>query len=136
MPTLHVKNNRPDLDEPLSHAFNGVIRNRATDDAETKALLEEMDEIGLDPANAKPGRSIVVSMYCKTVDDAVKFTQLYNTGRVQYILESILNRLILTIEPHNKEKLDSRVSLEEEDVITLEEFTGIEGNSFETFSTD
>ena len=136
MPEVHVNNNRPDLDGPLSRTFNDVIENRASDDSEIEALLEEMSGLGFNPVNASPGHSIVILMYCKTVDDAVRFTQHFNSGRVQYILESILNRLLLKIEPHNTETLDSCVSLDEEDIVALEKFTGIEGISLKILSTD
>src|SRR6218665_1990228 len=136
MTAVHVNNNRSNLDGPLSRAFNDLMRTRTTDDAEIKNLLAEMNGLSFNPVNSEPDKSIVIFVYCKTVDDAVKFTQHFNSGRVQYLLESILNRLLLTIEPHNTETLDSCVSLDEEDIVALEKFTGIEGISLKILSTD
>src|SRR6218665_1129745 len=135
MTAVHVNNNRSNLDGPLSRAFNDLMRTRTTDDAEIKNLLAEMNGLSFNPVNSKPDKSIVIFVYCKTADDAVKFTQHFNSGRVQYLLESILNRLLLTIEPHNTEKLGSRVSLDDEDVTALEKITGVEGNSLNILST-
>lgn len=128
MPAVHINNSRPDLDGPLSRAFNDVIRNKTTDDKNIRKLLTELNELGLNLVTAVPGESIVIFVYCKTVQSAVKFTRLFNSGRLQHILESSLNRLLLTIEPHNTKELESRISLEDEEVATLEDFTGIEGN--------
>lgn len=127
MATLHINNNRCDLDASLSLAFNGVITNRTNDDGEIRDLLAEINRLGLNPVIAQPGQSIVIFMYCKTVFSAVKFMIDFNSGRLQYLLESIFNRLLLTIDPHHTEELHSRISLEDEEIVTLEEFTGIEG---------
>src|SRR6218665_61371 len=101
MITVYINNNRHDLYGPLSHAFNGVIRNRATDDAEIEALLDEMTGLGLNLVNAVPEQSIVIFIYCQTIDSADNFVDLFNSGRLEHMLDSILNRLLLTIEPHN-----------------------------------
>lgn len=130
MPALRINNNRPDLDAPLCLAFNNVIQNSGTGDAEIKDLLATMNELGLNVVKAKPGQSIVLFIYCKTVDSAVDFTQMINSGRLEYYLEIIFNRLLATIiEPNTTAELKSRISLEDAEIFTLEEFTGIEGNS-------
>lgn len=128
MVTVHISNNRPDLAEPLSLAFNGVIRKRNTDDAEIQVLVGDMNGLGLNPVKAIPGQGIIVFIYCKTVHNAVNFTHFFNNKRLQHILENIFNRLLLTIEPNNTNELNSLIYLEDEEVTTLENFTGIKGD--------
>lgn len=134
MTEVHVNSDRPDLDGPLSLAFNRIIRNRKSDDAEINDMLEEIKRLGLDLVNAKPGQSIVIFIYCNTVENAVKFTQLFNSGFLKFVLKSIFNRLILTIEPYQTAELDLGISLEYEDISTVEKFTGIECNILKYFN--
>jgi len=128
MPAVHVNNNNLSyLDGALSNTFNDTLRKSSEGDVESKELLTEINGIGLNLVKAIPGQSIIIFVYCKTVQNAEKFMQLFNSGRLRHMLERILNRLLLTTEPCNKEKLESRISLEDEEVNTLAEFTGIEG---------
>lgn len=123
------------MDGPLSFAFNDLIRNKITSDADINNLLAEVNGFNLDLVTTIPGQSIVIFIYCKTVQNAVKFTQIFNSGHLQYLLHDILSRLLLTIEPGNTKELDSRISLEDEEIICLQEFTGIEGNSLNILVT-
>lgn len=123
------------MDGPLSFAFNDLIRNKIASDADINNLLAEVNGFNLDLVTTIPGQSIVIFIYCKTVQNAVKFTQIFNSGHLQYLLHDILSRLLLTIEPGNTKELDSRISLEDEEIICLQEFTGIEGNSLNILVT-
>src|SRR6218665_1877751 len=128
MPAVHVNNNSLSyLDGALSNTFNDTLRKSSEGDVESKELLTEINGIGLNLVKAIPGQSIIIFVYCKTVQNAAKFMQLFNSGRLRHMLERILNRLLLTIEPCSKENLESRISLEDEEINTLAEFTGIEG---------
>lgn len=128
MPAVHVKNNRKDLDGPLCLAFNDVVSNKKNGDAIIRELLAEMSGLGLSPAKANPGQSIVIFVYCKTGLNVAIFIKLFNSGRLQFILEGIFNQLLLAIEPHNTEKLVSRIRLEDEDVAALEGYLDFTGN--------
>lgn len=82
---------------------------------------------GLTIVGASPGHSIVILVYCKTIDNMITFTQLFNSGELQSFLEDILNRLLTRIEPKRIEKLETRLSLDDEEIIAIEEITDIEG---------
>lgn len=127
MLAVHVNNGRPDYDEPLSRKLNDIIKSTITDGIDTRDSLADMNRLGVESVAAVSGESIVIFVYCKTPQNAVAFMKLFKSGRFQYIFGCILNRLLLTIEPRDVERLDSRFSLEDDDIICLEDFTGIEG---------
>lgn len=119
MPVVHVNTTRPDLDADLSDAFNnGVI-------AEPQ-LFSELVEIQLHPITSRPGHSIEIFIYCQNEQHMETFIEVFISGQLETHLCNILNRLLLKIKP-NAERLEITISIDIEEVLAIEEYTGIEG---------
>lgn len=151
---VHVNTTRPELEEGLSESLNTSLINQPMSETAVKEIQmnefldetaakeiqmnESLDETaakeiliphlnGLTIVGAIPGHSIVIFLYCKTTDNMVTFTQLFNSGELKTKLENILNRLLARIEPKSTERLEARLRLDDEDILEIEEITGIEG---------
>lgn len=120
--------------------MNAALMRKSIDETAAKEIqtIEAMDETavkdiqiphinGLRVVGATPGHSIVILVYCKTTDNLVTFTQVFNSGELQTKLENILNRLFARIEPKSTEILKSSIRLDDEDILEIEDITGIEG---------
>lgn len=137
---VHLNTTRPDLDEPISESINTAVMNESMDETAAMEIEinESMDETvakeihlpqlnGIRIVGATPGHSIVVLIYCKTIDNMVTFTRLFNSGELHTKLEKLLNHMFTRIEPKSTERLKSSIRLDNEDILEIEEITGIEG---------
>ena len=123
---VHISTTRSDLDEPLSESINTALMNESMDETVPKQIkIPHMN--GLRIAGATPGSSIVVLVYCKTIDNVVTFTQLFSSGEMQTRLEDFLNRLLAQLQLNRAKGLRSSIRLNKEDILKIEEITGIQG---------
>src|SRR6218665_3303397 len=121
---VHVNTTRPDLDKHIAESINVTLVNESMDETAVKEI--QMPN-GLHIVGSTYGRSIVIFIYCKTIDNVVTFTQVFNSGELQAKLEDILNRLFARIEPKSTQRLKSSIRLDDADILEIEEITGIEG---------
>lgn len=123
---VHISTTLSALDEPLSESISTALMNESMDETAPKEIqIPHMN--GLRIAGATPGNSIVVLVYCKTIDNVVTFTQLFNSGEMQTRLEDFLNRLLAQLKPIGAKILRPRIRLNKEDILKIEEITGIQG---------
>lgn len=123
---VHISTTLSALDEPLSESISTALMNESMDETVPKEIqIPHMN--GLRIAGSTPGNSIVVLVYCKTIDNVVTFTQLFNSGEMQTRLEDFLNRLLAQLKPIGAKILRPRIILNKEDILKIEEITGIQG---------
>lgn len=137
---VHVNTTRPDLDDQMARSINAALMKKSIYETkvnriQTFELMAEeiVREIlrpyrnGLRIVGAKPGHSIVILVYCKTTDNVMTFARLFNSGELQTKLEDLINRTFARIEPNSTERLKLNIRLDNEDILEIEEITGIEG---------
>jgi len=76
---VHVNTNHPVLDTPLSQSLNENIVKECA--AATKGnVFEKLNGINCHLISSKPGKSIVIFLYCKTTDDMAMFVKASTQG--------------------------------------------------------
>lgn len=137
---VHVNTTRPDSDEEISELLNATLMKESMAETRVKeiqlneGIVETADKQiiipqlnGLTIVGATPGHSIIILVYCKTTEKMITFTQLFNSRELHTFLENMLNRLYALIKPRRTDRLETHVRLDEEEILAIEEATGIEG---------
>lgn len=123
-----MNTNHPELDNPLSILLNETkVKEYAADSASKGAVLEELNGMRSFLLSSKPGKSIEIFLYCKTTDDMELLMKAFNSGRLKSIIERILYRLMFSLPNKPQESLEVALRLDDEEVLLIEEFTGIDG---------
>ena len=128
MIAVHAKTTQPEKDAVLSDSINKTILDESkVDPSSEEKLLTPINGYNIHLVATKPEKSIVFFLYCKTVDDVITFTELFISGALQSMLEVIMNRLLLKMDPDNTEKIKTRLSLDYEEILAVEKYSGIAG---------
>lgn len=126
MITVRVNTNHPELDDQLSQALNETTMKQHAADSAKGAVLEELNGMRTYLLSSKPGRSIAMFLYCKVADDMALLMEAFSSGLLKSIIERVLNRLIASLsKPHCA--LEVTLKLDDDEVLLIEEFTGIDG---------
>lgn len=56
----------------------------------------------------------------------IEFTEVLTSGRLRYMLERLLHRLIKTLKTETVGSLDVRLRLDDEEILIIEEITGVD----------
>lgn len=133
---VHANTTQPENEEVLSKLVNKTISEEPKDDPSSEEkILAPINGYNICPVGTKPEQSILFFLYCKTVDDVITFTELFISGELQSMIEVIMNRLLLKIDPENTEKLQARLSLDEAEILALEKYSGIAGEHLPLISS-
>lgn len=125
-----MNTNQPELDDELSQRFNDVIvheDNREDRDYSSEGIFSELHINSIRPVASKPGHSIIVFLYCKTVDDMIEFTDVLKSGQLTSMLERALQRLLMVLDRKSVGSLDVTLTLDNEEILLIEEITGVNG---------
>lgn len=127
--SVHVNTTQPEKDEVLSDLINAIILEESKDypSSSEERLLTKINDCNIRPVATQTGQSIVFYFYCKTVDNMIKFTELFTSGDLQNMLEVVMNCLWSKFDPEDTEQLKARLSLDDAEVLAVEKFSGIAG---------
>lgn len=126
--TLHVNTNYPEHDDQLSQSINETrVKEYAADSASKGGVFEELNGISILLLSSKPGKSIEIILYCESTDNMVLLIEAYNSGRLKSMMERIFNRLMSDLPNKPYGPLEVELGFDDEDVLLIEEFTGIDG---------
>lgn len=115
---VHLETSRSELDAELSQAINNP--------QQRGCLFDGLHSHGIHLVRCRPDHSILVYFFCKTPQHMVQFTKHFDSDDLTFEMTDILNRLLKIIKPKEKEELKVNLRLEEEDVIRVQVFTGLE----------
>ena len=128
MIAVHVNTTQPEKDEVMSELLNKTILEESKHEQSSKEkILAAINECNIHPIAVKPGQSIVFFFYCKTVDNMIKFAEVFISGDLQTMVEVMMNCLLSKFDPENTENLKARLSLDDAEILAVERFSGIEG---------
>lgn len=127
--SAHVNTTRPDKEDDLSKLLNDCIVDPKSYEAnrDLHNYMNELNGFGIPIVAAQPKSSIMVHTYCKTPEDMKNYVKLLNSGHLQTVFENIFNQLLKQLEGENFQPLQAAVTLEEEDKMLIQEFTGLDG---------
>lgn len=113
----------------MSDLINATILEESKDypSSSEERLLAKINGCNIRPVATQTGQSIVFYFYCQTVDNMIKFTELFISGDLQNMLEVVMNCLWSKFDPEDTEQLKARLSLDDAEMLAVEKFSGIAG---------
>lgn len=128
--SAHINTTRPDKEDDISKLLNDHISDPKSCEGkhDLNKMLNELNGFHIPIVSAEAKHSIMIYTYCKTPEDMKSYVRLLNLGRLQTVFENILNLLLKELEGENFQPLQTAVTIEEDDRMLIQQFTGLDEN--------
>lgn len=116
----------PALDGRLSEAFNDAVINRPD-------LFLELAKYSICMVVAKPSNSIEVLIYCGESENMRKFIDFFNSGKLDKLLNKVLEKLLGDDLSINAGSLEAKVYIRQKEAALVEQFAEQKGKMLTAF---